>query len=103
MTTLEKTRTDGDLPSSLSDITALEESLTAGGGKFIFMQRLHDFDVLQHKTFPFIEGVEEQMQKFHEERTSAVLERRAVDNDEKMEIIFLYSNRRCTYSCNSSQ
>ena len=103
MTTLEKTRTDGDLPSSLSDITALEESLTAAGGKFIFMQRLHDFDVLQHKAFPFIEGVEEQMQKFHEERTSAVLERRAAENDEKMEIIFLYSNRRCTYSCNSSQ
>ena len=81
----------------------MEESFTASGGKFIFMQRLHDFDVLQHKTFPFIEGVEEQMQKFHEERTSAVLERRAADNDEKMEIIFLYSNRRCTYSCNSSQ
>ena len=54
------------------------------------MQRLRDFvsvtcDVLQHKAFPFIEGVEEQMQKFHEERTSAVLERRATDNDEMME------------------
>ena len=108
MTTLEKTRTDGDLPSSLSDVTALEESLTAVGGKFIFVHRLRDFvsvtcDILQHKAFPFIEGVEEQMQKFLEERTSAVLERRAADNDEKMEIIFLYSNRRCTYNCNSSQ
>ena len=90
MTTLEKTRTDGDLPSLLSDVTALQESLTAAGGKFIFVQRLRDFvsvtgDVLQHKAFPFIEGVEEQMQKFHDERTSAVLERRAANNDEMME------------------
>ena len=90
MTTLEKTRTDGDLPSSLSDVAALEESLTAAGGKFIFVQRLRDFvsvtcDVLQDTAFPFIEGIEEQMQKFHEERTSTVLERRAADNDEMME------------------
>lgn len=84
------TRTDENLSSSLSNITTLEKSLTAAGEKFIFMQKLRDFvsvicDFLQHKA-PFIEELEEQMQKLHEERASAILERRAADNDEMMEI-----------------
>lgn len=37
----------------------------------------------QHKA-PFIEELEEQMQKLHEERASAVTERRASDNDDEM-------------------
>ncbi|WKA01386.1 hypothetical protein VitviT2T_019668 [Vitis vinifera] len=38
-----------------------------------------------HKAFLFIEGIEEQIQKLHEERASAVLERRTADNDEMIE------------------
>ena len=52
------------------------------------MQKLRDFvtcDVLQHKAFLFIEGLEKQIQKLHEERASAVLERRTADNDEMIE------------------
>lgn len=37
----------------------------------------------QHKA-PFIEELEEQLQKLHEERASAVIERRASDNDDEM-------------------
>ena len=40
---------------------------------------------MQHKAFLFIEGLEEQIQKLHEERASAVLERRTADNDEMIE------------------
>ncbi|KAA8529213.1 hypothetical protein F0562_033988 [Nyssa sinensis] len=52
------------------------------------MQKLRDFvsvicDFLQHKA-PFIEELEEQMQKLHEERAAAILERRAADNDDEM-------------------
>ena len=54
------------------------------------MQKLRDFvfvtcDVLQHKAFLFIEGLEEQIQNLHEEHVSAVLERRTTDNDEMIE------------------
>ena len=54
------------------------------------MQKLRDFvsvtcDVLQHKAFLFIEGLEKQIQNLHEERVSAVLERRTTDNDEMIE------------------
>ena len=54
------------------------------------MQKLRDFvsvtcDVLQHKAFLFIEGLEEQIHNLHEERVSVVLERRTTDNDEMIE------------------
>ncbi|KAK9277731.1 hypothetical protein L1049_007278 [Liquidambar formosana] len=87
-TMLSLTRTDENLSASLLNITALENSLSAAGEKFIFMQKLRDFvsvicDFLQHKA-PFIEELEEQMQKLHEERASAILERRAADCDDEM-------------------
>ncbi|KAF8397793.1 hypothetical protein HHK36_016716 [Tetracentron sinense] len=82
------TRTDENLSASLLNITALEKSLSTAGEKFIFMQKLRDFvsvicDFLQHKA-PFIEELEEQMQKLHEERASAILERRVADNADEM-------------------
>ncbi|PIA43463.1 hypothetical protein AQUCO_01900098v1 [Aquilegia coerulea] len=85
------TRVEENLSGSLSNITALEKSLEAGGEKFIFMQKLRDFvsvicDFLQDKA-PFLEELEEQMQKLQEDRASATVERRAADDaDEKMEI-----------------
>ncbi|KAF8396485.1 hypothetical protein HHK36_018108 [Tetracentron sinense] len=85
------TRTDENLSASLLNITALEKSLSAAGEKFIFMQKLRGFvsvicDFLQHKA-PFIEELEEQMQKLHEERASSILERRSADSsDEMMEV-----------------
>ncbi|KAJ0983462.1 hypothetical protein J5N97_011717 [Dioscorea zingiberensis] len=84
-------RTDENLSEALSDITSLEKSLEAAGDKFIFMQQLRDFisvmcDFLQDKA-PFIEELEEQMQKLHEVRTSSILERRAADTaDESSEV-----------------
>ncbi|PSS13415.1 Transcriptional repressor like [Actinidia chinensis var. chinensis] len=82
------TRTDENLSASLLNVTALEKSLSAAGEKFIFMQKLRDFvsvicDFLQHKA-PFIEELEEQMQKLHEERAAAVTERRTTDNEDEM-------------------
>ncbi|KAK2662311.1 hypothetical protein Ddye_000885 [Dipteronia dyeriana] len=85
------TKTDDNLSASLFSITALERSLSAAGEKFIFMQKLRDFvsvicEFLQHKA-SWIEELEEQMQKLHEERASTVLERRAADiDDEFMEV-----------------
>ncbi|KAK3183191.1 hypothetical protein Dsin_030477 [Dipteronia sinensis] len=85
------TKTDDNLSASLLSITALEKSLSAAGEKFIFMQKLRDFvsvicEFLQHKA-SWIEELEEQMQKLHEERASTVLERRAADiDDEFMEV-----------------
>eukprot|EP00268_Persea_americana_P020358 TRINITY_DN20554_c0_g2_i1.p1 TRINITY_DN20554_c0_g2~~TRINITY_DN20554_c0_g2_i1.p1 ORF type:complete len:962 (-),score=250.21 TRINITY_DN20554_c0_g2_i1:159-3044(-) len=82
---------DENLSASLLNITALEKSLSAAGEKFIFMQKLRDFvsvicDFLQHKA-PYIEELEEEMQKLHEERASVILERRAADGaDEMMEV-----------------
>ncbi|XAR64176.1 hypothetical protein NMG60_11024421 [Bertholletia excelsa] len=82
------TRTDENLAASLLKVTALENSLSAAGEKFLFMQKIRDFvsvvcDFLQHKA-PFIEELEEQMQKLHEERAAAILERRAADNEDEM-------------------
>lgn len=81
-------RADENLSASFLNITALENSLSAAGEKFIFMQKLREFvsvicEFLQHKA-PFIEELEEQMQKLNEERASAILERRAADNDDEM-------------------
>ncbi|KAL3510860.1 hypothetical protein ACH5RR_030261 [Cinchona calisaya] len=82
------TRNDENLSASLLNVTTLENSLSAAGEKFIFMQKLRDFvsvicDFLQHKA-PFIEELEDQMQKLHEERAAAILERRAADNTDEM-------------------
>ncbi|XP_073301377.1 transcriptional repressor ILP1-like [Primulina huaijiensis] len=77
-----------NLSSSLLNVTSLEDSFSAAGEKFLFMQKLRDFvsvlcEFLQHKA-PFIEELEEQMQKLHEERARAITERRAADNDDEI-------------------
>ncbi|KAM7484520.1 hypothetical protein LguiA_000529 [Lonicera macranthoides] len=82
------TRTDENLTASLLNVTALENSLSAAGEKFIFMQKLREFvsvvcDFLQDKA-PLIEELEYQMQKLHEERAEAISERRAADNNDEM-------------------
>ncbi|XP_057810117.1 transcriptional repressor ILP1 [Salvia miltiorrhiza] len=84
-------KTEENLSSSLLNVTSLEDSLSAADEKFRFMQKLRDYvsaicEFLQHKA-PFIEELEEQMQKLHEERARAIIERRAADNvDEISEI-----------------
>ncbi|PON75389.1 GC-rich sequence DNA-binding factor [Parasponia andersonii] len=84
-------KADEHLSASLMNITALEKSLSAADQKYKFMQKLRHFvslicDFLQDKA-PFIEELEEQMQKLHEKRASAIVERRAADNnDEMMEV-----------------
>ncbi|KAK4763868.1 hypothetical protein SAY87_013306 [Trapa incisa] len=82
------TRTDDNLSASLLNMDALQRSLAAAGEKYIFMQKLRDYisvicKFLQDKA-PYIEELEEQMQKLNEERASTVLERRAADNDDEM-------------------
>eukprot|EP01018_Ginkgo_biloba_P004025 Gb_08409 [translate_table: standard] len=70
------------------NITGLEKSLAAAGEKYVFMQKLRDFiavlcDFLQDKA-PFIEELEEQMQRLHEERATAIVERRTADDADEM-------------------
>ncbi|XP_060214902.1 transcriptional repressor ILP1 [Lycium barbarum] len=81
-------KTEENLSASLSKVTTLENSLSAAGEKYMFMQKLRDFvsvicALLQDKG-PYIEELEDQMQKLHEERAAAILERRANDNDDEM-------------------
>ncbi|XP_073050023.1 transcriptional repressor ILP1-like [Primulina eburnea] len=81
-------KNEENLSSSLLNVTNLEDSFSAAGEKFLFMQKLRDFvsvlcEFLQHKA-PFIEELEEQMQKLHEERARAIAERRAADNDDEI-------------------
>ncbi|WMV28152.1 hypothetical protein MTR67_021537 [Solanum verrucosum] len=81
-------KTEENLSASLSKVTTLENSLSAAGEKYMFMQKLRDFvsvicALLQDKG-PYIEELEDQMQKLHEERAAAILERRAADNDDEM-------------------
>ncbi|KAI3433251.1 GCFC domain-containing protein [Psidium guajava] len=81
-------KTDENLSSSLLNVTALEKSLSAAGEKYIFMQKLRDYisvicKFLQDKA-PYIEELEEQMQKLNEERATTKLERRLADNDDEM-------------------
>ncbi|EHA8589239.1 transcriptional repressor ILP1 [Cocos nucifera] len=76
-------RTDTHLSEALSEITSLESSLKAADEKYVFMQQLRDFisvmcDFLHDKAY-FIEELEEQMQKLHEQRALAIEERRAFD------------------------
>ncbi|KAK8681460.1 hypothetical protein V6N13_053863 [Hibiscus sabdariffa] len=82
------TKAEENLSASLFNVTALEKSLSAAGEKFIFMQKLRDFvsvicEFLQHKA-PYIEELEERMQKLNRERALAVLERRTANNDDEM-------------------
>ncbi|XP_008800013.2 transcriptional repressor ILP1-like [Phoenix dactylifera] len=76
-------RTDTHLSEALSEITSLEKSLKSADEKYVFMQQLRDFisvmcDFLHDKAY-FIEELEEQMQKLHEQRALAVVERRTFD------------------------
>ncbi|XP_009336625.1 transcriptional repressor ILP1 [Pyrus x bretschneideri] len=89
-TMLSLTKTDENLSASLLNITALEKSLSAADEKYQFMQKLRDFissmcDFLQVKA-PYIEELEAEMQKVHEQRASSTLERRSADDDEMMEV-----------------
>ncbi|PIM98413.1 hypothetical protein CDL12_29109 [Handroanthus impetiginosus] len=81
-------KTEENLSSSLLNVTSLENSLSAAGEKFLFMQKLREFvsvicEFLQHKA-PFIEELEEQMRKLREERARAIIERRVADNDDEI-------------------
>ncbi|KAL4307896.1 hypothetical protein HN51_042327 [Arachis hypogaea] len=81
-------KTDENLSASLLNITTLENSLALADEKYRYMQRLRNYvtnicDFLQHKAF-YIEELEEQMKKIHEDRASAVFERRATNNDDEM-------------------
>ncbi|XP_071723860.1 transcriptional repressor ILP1-like [Rutidosis leptorrhynchoides] len=84
-------RADENLSASLLKIAALENSLSAAGEKFIFMQKLRHFvsdlcDFLQDKA-PFIEELEERMQESNQQRALAIIKRRAADSeDETMEL-----------------
>ncbi|KAH1087018.1 hypothetical protein GYH30_018514 [Glycine max] len=81
-------KTDENLSASLLKITALENSLVVADEKYRFMQKLRNYvsnmcDFLQHKAF-YIEELEEQMKKLHEDRASAIFERRTTNNDDEM-------------------
>ena len=60
-------------------------------------------DVLQHKAFLFIEGLEEQIQNLHEEHVSAVLERRTTDNDEMIETQVSIDDAMSVFTKNGSK
>ncbi|KAL2946661.1 hypothetical protein AAZX31_20G025800 [Glycine max] len=81
-------KTDENLSASLLNITALENSLVVADEKYRFMQKLRNYvtnicDFLQHKAC-YIEELEEQMKKLHQDRASAIFERRATNNDDEM-------------------
>ncbi|KAI5440224.1 hypothetical protein KIW84_025525, partial [Lathyrus oleraceus] len=81
-------QTDENLSASLLKITDLENSLVVADEKYKFMQKLRNYvanicDFLQHKAF-YIEELEDQMKKLHEDRASAIFEKRATNNDDEM-------------------
>jgi GC-rich sequence DNA-binding factor len=81
-------KTDENLSASLLKITDLENSLVGADEKYRFMQKLRNYvsnicDFLQHKAF-YIEELEDQMKKLHEDRASAIFEKRATNNDDEM-------------------
>lgn len=81
-------RADENLSASLMNITVLEKSLASAGEKYVFMQKFRDFiavicEFLKDKA-PYIEELEEQMQRLHEERATAIVERRAADDADEM-------------------
>lgn len=76
-------RTEEMLSSSLSGVASLEQSLSNASEKYLYMQELRNYfailcDFLQDKG-PIIEELEEAMQRLHEERANALMERRAAD------------------------
>ncbi|OIW02251.1 hypothetical protein TanjilG_15134 [Lupinus angustifolius] len=80
--------TDRNLSTSLLNITDLENSLVLSDEKYRFMQKLQNYvtnicDFLQHKA-SYIEELEEQMKKLHEDRASAISGRRDTNNDDEM-------------------
>ncbi|KAG6475091.1 transcriptional repressor ILP1-like [Zingiber officinale] len=92
ITTNSLVRTDTNITESLTEVSSLEKSLKEADDKYNFMQQLRDFisvmcDFLNDKAF-LIEELEEQMQKLHEKRALAVVERRAddiADDDNEVE------------------
>ncbi|CAJ1807964.1 unnamed protein product [Sphenostylis stenocarpa] len=81
-------KTDENLSASLLNITALENSLVVADEKYRFMQKLRNYvtnicDFLQHKAF-YIEELEEQIKKLHEDRASTIFERRTANNDDEI-------------------
>ncbi|KAI5061785.1 hypothetical protein GOP47_0022324 [Adiantum capillus-veneris] len=90
-TKAELQKTEDNLSSSLLNISTLENSLTTTGDKYVYMQKLRDYiavlcDFLKSKA-PLIEELEEHMQRLHEERATAISERRLADNaDETVEV-----------------
>ncbi|KAG0625239.1 hypothetical protein M758_2G039200 [Ceratodon purpureus] len=81
-------RTEEMLTSSLTGVVSLEQTLASASEKYLYMQELRNYfailcDFLQVKG-PFIEELEEAMQRLHEERANAFLERRAADNADEM-------------------
>lgn len=81
-------KTDENLSASLLNITDLENSLVVADEKYRFMQKLRNYvtnicDFLQHKAF-YIEELEDQMKKLHEDRASAIFEKRATNIDDEM-------------------
>ncbi|KAL9256471.1 Transcriptional repressor ILP1-like protein [Drosera capensis] len=85
------TRTDEYLSIALTNIADLESRSSDAGKKYLFMQEKRDFvsvlcDFLQFKG-PYIEELEEQMQKLRKEHALSISERRAADlNDEMLEV-----------------
>ncbi|MCO5548339.1 hypothetical protein L7F22_001796 [Adiantum nelumboides] len=87
-TKAELHKTEDNLSSSLMNISTLENSLTTTGDKYVYMQKLRDYiavlcDFLKSKA-PLIEELEEHMQRLHEERATAMSERRLADNTDEM-------------------
>ncbi|XP_019429936.1 PREDICTED: transcriptional repressor ILP1-like [Lupinus angustifolius] len=81
-------QTDQNLSTSLLNITDLESSLVLADEKYRFMQKLQNYvtnicDFLQHKA-SYIEELEEQMKKLHEDRASAISGRRETNNEDEM-------------------
>ncbi|CAJ2650868.1 unnamed protein product [Trifolium pratense] len=81
-------RTDENLSASLLKITDLENSLVVADEKYRYMQKLRNYisnicDFLQHKA-SYIEELEDHMKKLHEDRASAIFEKRATNNDDEM-------------------
>ncbi|KAE9445857.1 hypothetical protein C3L33_22220, partial [Rhododendron williamsianum] len=98
-------RNDENLTTSLLKVTALEKSLSAAGERRKIGEMVKKLSLLEepmdvhnillkavtftkrpheaHKA-PFIEELEEQMQKLNEDRAAAILKRRSSDNDDEM-------------------
>ncbi|XP_068648000.1 transcriptional repressor ILP1-like isoform X2 [Aristolochia californica] len=80
--------TNMKLTESLKSIDDFERFLSDAKEKYKFMYELHDYihvlcQFLQDKA-PYIEELEEEMQKLHEDRASATIERRLAFNKNEM-------------------